>query len=858
MIDKRKSKPPVFAEMLLSRFLPAYTGKDAVGDYAEVFSAIAEEKSHFRAVLWYWSQVFKDMIMFIMSKIKQRIIMLMSYMKIAFRNLIKSKGYSFINISGLSVGFACSILMLLWVFDEVRFDTFHENSNEIYRVITNNIEAGEKVSYAITPMALGPELKSNYSEIVDFTRYTEVSGGWLLQYEDKSFLNDRLGSADPAFFNIFSFDFLEGDPLTALDQPYTMVITENMARKYFGQDEALGKVIKIHGKGFEVKGVIKNIPENSHIRFDFIFPMTFWEAAWGTDLSSWEGLHFHTYIQLNDKTDKDFLESKITNILQENVGGSTSTISMQPLERIHLYSDYKSDLTNHGSIAFVYIFAFTGSGILLIACINFINLATAKAGNRAKEIGVRKVIGAKRNEIIGQVYSETMLMVILGFAGSIVLVYTFLPLFNGIVNKNLIFNYFDFRLLIGFVIIGGITVMISGSYPAFYLSSFKPVQVLKGAYSSGASTKAGLRKFLVISQFAFSIILFTASTIIVKQVDYLINKDLGFEKDNILFFLARGEFGRNFEMVRNELLSNTDILEVSRSTPPYYKGASITDVIWPGKNSEEEIIFYQPAADYYYQQTFNPEILEGRTFSRSLTTDNQNYLINETAARLIGYDSPVGRELTVEGNKGIIIGVLKDYHNQPLQNNIVPSIVKYSSSEMYICVKISKMNTERALTFLETKWDQFVPGFPFLYQFFDDELESYYKQEQYLYKVIVNFSRIAIFLSAMGLVGLASYLTEQRTKEIGVRKVLGADVRRILTLLTQDYLTWTGIALFIGLPASWIIMNSWLQNYSYSISINSGILISSTIFAVSLVFITVVFQSMRVAFLNPVRTLRHE
>ena len=786
-----------------------------------------------------------------------------NYLKLALRKLRRQKGFSFINVTGLAVGMACCILILLWVTDELNYDRFHENADRIYRVISENHAGGKIMLAGESPSLIGPTLVEEYPEVVNFTRVQCGWTGYYLHYGEKNFMWERLCTADPSFFEIFKFTFLQGDPKTALKDRGSIVLTETLAKKAFGDEDPMGKVMKISSADFKVTGVIKDPPHNSQIQFDYAFPVINMTKFRSSKLDTWTYTQFTTYVELAEKVDAQDFSNRISGIVKKNLPESKVNVFFQPLTRGHLHSSHINNWTivypNPGNITYVYIFTLTAFCILLLACINFMNLTTARSGTRAKEIGMRKVAGAHRKELIKQFMGESTLLSFLALMMAILLVELVRPAFNVLAGKQITLdftgNQFLFLGLFGIALVTGI---ISGSYPALFLSAFQPVAVLKAAGQGSVHRGGRMRKTLVVVQFAFTIILITISVVIYSQLHFIQNKDLGYDKDNIITFASYGKYGKSFAATREELLQNPNILSLSRAFPPSGGLRETTDVDWEGKDPAAEIMIYTDMGDYDFRKTFGIEMAEGRFYSREFTTDLDNFVINETAAHLMGPGSPLGKRFRLRDKTGIIIGVVKDYHGGSLHSPIMPKVIRCSpEGGFFVCVKFAG-STSEMLSFLEQKWKKFVPGYPFRYDFVSDSISEYYNSERKIGKIFRYFTGLAIFIACLGLFGLASFTAEQRTKEIGIRKVLGAKVMGIILLLSKEFTKWVLVANLIAWPVSYYIASQWLQSFAYRIPLGWEILVLSSLAALLVALLTVSYQSLRAASANPVESLRYE
>lgn len=790
--------------------------------------------------------------------------MLVNNLKFAFRNLKRHKIYSFINIFGLAVGMACAILILLWIQDELSYDKFHEKANDIYRVVEKwRYSSGEMDYNRVTPGPLAPVLKADYPEIIHSTRFYGGFEKWQLTSDEKSYLCPG-GAVDPDFFSIFTFPFVRGNPQTAFSKPHSIVLTEDLAEKIFGDNEPLGETIQLEYRTFEVTAIIENIPRNSHLQFDFLIPCEIFSSL----KEDWTSNNCYTYVLLQKKYSHKELSEKIAGVIQKHSPTSIETLYLQPLNQIHLYA-----LEGGGLITYLYIFSAMAFFILLIACINFMNLSTARSAKRFKEVGIKKVLGSSRLQLIKQFLSESILLSFVAFACAVILVEILLPVVNSTLGIQLKMHYSGglFLSLIGIAIITGI---ISGSYPAFFLSSFNPVAVLKGHLSMipfrqrgnkkdsrGFSRRSAFRKTLVVTQFSLSIIFIVCVSVVYSQLNFIKKRDLGFNKENIVHLRMRGEFKQKYEEIKNELLKNSNILNVTATdrTPVMWSN-STDDVNWEGKKADEKIGMGVRMVDYDYLKTFQMEMAQGRFFSREFPTDaTESFIVNEAAVKVMGMKSPIGKRFSLWNRHGKIIGVIKDFHTESLREEIEPFVLLiWPDWYGRMSIKLKSDNVSSVLGFLENKIKEFVPDYPFEYQFLDDEIDSLYKTEQLTGKIIMYITLLAIFVSCLGLFGLASFTSEQRTKEIGIRKVLGASVSGIVILLSRKFTKWVVIASLIAWPIAYFAMNRWLQNFVYRTSIGWWTFLLAGGLALVITFITVSYQSIKAALGNPVDSLRYE
>ncbi|MFC2161873.1 ABC transporter permease [Acidobacteriota bacterium] len=786
--------------------------------------------------------------------------LLFNYIKISLRKIKRQKGHSIINIASLAVGLACCVLMMLWIQNENNFDRFHQNRDSIYRMIKET-RTSEKTSLeARTPYPLGDYILREIPEVKNFTRYQGVIG-WEITYGDKTFYNDDLGTADSAFFDMFSFPFVQGDPETALSDRNSIVLSESMARKYFGLDEPMGKVMTMQqGRhAFKVTGIFKDVPENSHLRFDCIIPIINFLEWWEGKPGDWNMTMFYTYVQLEPNGNTAASEPKISAVLTENMPESKASIQLQPLMDVHLKSNFEWDLDNYaqGNQSTLTIFALAALGVLLLAMINFMNLSTARSSNRAKEVGLRKVTGAHRTDIMGQFLGESVVLAFFGLILALVLAHTSLPLFNRLAGKSIVFSsLFEPQIILIMLGVTLLTGLLSGIYPSFFLSAFQPTHVLKGGVFSGGRGQVSLRKFLVVVQFALTLFLVMSTMVVDKQLKFVGNKDLGIDTHNVVTFNG---FFDQYPSARSLLLNNPNVLNVTASDPPQLEQRGIADVSWAGKNPEDKILFFPVTVDSEYLQTFRLGLAEGRFFSRDFPADSTGSLVlNETAVRVMGMTSPVGQKVMIEGRDYNVIGVVKDFHQSSLHRPIEPMIIRAPEYYHRACVRISPNNTEMTIAFIEETMKKFMPQSPLVYEFIDDRIDGFYSAERKVESILGLFTAIALFTACLGLFGLASYLAEKRTKEIGIRKILGAPVSGLIWLQTKEFSKWILLSSFFAVPTAYYATRQWLQGFAYYHNPSFVIFLVSLLATMLVALLAVGFQSIRAVRANPVDSLRYE
>ncbi|MGB6867483.1 MAG: ABC transporter permease [Candidatus Aminicenantaceae bacterium] len=785
--------------------------------------------------------------------------MIKNYIKIALRNLSRHKGYSFINIAGLAIGMTCCILILLWVQDELSFDRFHKNADSIYRVIQDINFSDHSTTWAITQGPLGPSLKEDFPEIENFTRVTGQR--FRLTHGEHSY-DEVLGMADGSIFEMFTFPLIEGDPQTALSDPHSIVLTEEMAKKYFGDEHPIGKVLKADNQyDFLVTGILEEFPLNSHFRYDFLIPFIFGRELEYT-VDNWRNSQFSTYVQVQEGIPYQEVVQKISGYLYEKPTiEKDAKLNLQPLTRIHLYSNYEFD-SSHGDITYVTIFSLIAFFILLIACINFMNLTTARSANRAREVGLRKVAGAYRRDLVRQFFGESILLAFIALIFAVGIAYLLLSVFNELAAKELSFgisgNIQALLVLLGIAILTGI---IAGSYPALFLSAFQPANVLKGTFFSGSKGSA-FRKVLVVLQFSLAILLIVCTTIVYNQMNFMRNRKLGYDKEYLVYAVLRGDMRQQFDVVREELLKNPNILAVTSSgTLPTY-GYNFSNSLWrwEGQDPDEEILMRASFIDYNYFETFGMEIIEGRSYSKEFSTDpTEALIVNEEAVKVMGMDSPVGKRLGIGDNQAKIIGVVKNYHFRSMKQEIEPLILILNPSNCWaLFARLSSEDVSKTIGHMENVWGKFAPGYPFNYRFMDEAIDNLYRAEQQIGTLFRYFSILAILISCLGLFGLASFMAEQRTKEIGIRKVLGATVTNVLLLLSKEFVKWVLIANIIAWPVAYYAMNKWLQGYAYRINIALWSFVLAAVLALAIALFTVSYQAVRAATANPADALKYE
>ncbi len=795
--------------------------------------------------------------------------MLKNYFKIAFRNIRRHKGYSFINIAGLAIGMACTILILLWIQDELAYDRFHEKGDNIYRVIVED-EQGQQFA-GTCPIPLGPQAKQTYPEVLDSTRFCNGFQKFLVEI-DQTVYSEEIGIVDPPFLTMFSFPLLRGDLRTALEDPNSVIMTEKIARKYFGPEEPMGKIIRILSSrkqwvSFTVTGILENIPRHSHLQFQIFLSFQALDEMvwWVRDFEKWSDWSYFTYFLTKPGISIPDLNRKITDLVRQNDKGNdlTSKFFLQPLSKVHLHSHFKYDLVGHGDIRTIYIFAIVAAFILLIACANFMNLSTARFSIRSREVGLRKTIGAHRSQLIKQFLGESLFFAQIALLMALILIKLLLPLFNQLTGKPLHLNLSDQSFLFSLAAVVFCTGMLAGSYPALFLSAFRPADVLKGA-SRALWKGIFIRKFLVIFQFSLSIITIICTTIVYNQLTFVRNKKLGFDKDNVIQMLLSGTIYANYDVVRNELLSNPRISAVSASDQPLtqiYRAS--TGARLEGEEVCKHTSINFLTVDFQFLDMFEMRLSQGRPFSTEFPTDaDQAVIINQTLAEILGGEGLVGKKLYnySEGRTRRIVGIAENFHFESLHSQVKPlMIVPQSSSDYkFMYVKIRPGTASSSIKFLKDTWKKYGSGNPFEYHFLDQTIDQLYTSEKRMGKIFFYFAFLAIFISCLGLFGLASFTAEQRTKEIGIRRVLGASAGNIIYTLTFSFSKWVLAANAIAWPVAYFAMHKWLQNFAFKTDIGLWVFVLSTATSLAIALMTVGYQSIKAALINPADSLRHE
>ena len=805
---------------------------------------------------------------------------------IAYRNLIRKKGYSFINIAGLAVGIASSVMILLFVQDELSYDRHHEKADNIYRVALRASMQGNRFNAPITSAPLAETVIRDYPEVINAVRFFNFDAAPVIRYGDRSFVERGFVWADSTVFDVFTFPVVKGETASALNRPNTLVLTESAARKYFGDKDPLGKTLEIGNDRlpFEVTAVIEDLPHNLHFSFDVMASFV------STDHHAnefWFSNNYYTYLLLDENADPSDLEAKFPEMLEKYMGpqiemflggtlqefyesGEEWGYYLQPITSIHLHSDLQYEIQANGSMTTVIIFSIIALIILVIACINFMNLSTARSAGRAREIGLKKVVGSSRSQLISQFLGESVFLSFISLFFSLVLVEIFTPAFNNLAGKELEVHYFSTWYTIPALLFVGVFVgLLSGSYPAFFLASFKPAAVLKGKFHSGLKS-ASLRSTLVVFQFVITIALFISTFTVYRQMNYIRSKDLGMNPENVIVIHRAGAIpSHQRETFCQMLESHSNILTTSRAHAIPGTSFSGTAFRPEGVPASSHYIVSNAWVDMNYADVLELELVDGRFFSRDYTSDTLAIVLNETAVRYLGLNEPViGKRVYQTASGGTpeapedvgynVIGVVRDFNFESLHQTINPVILSPGEWGGYIIAKVQPEEIAGTIEAVNEKWKEFVDDQPFEYSFLQDDLQSAYRDEKQAGMIFSIFSILAIFIACLGLLGLASFTTEQRTKEIGIRKAMGASAGSVMILLSKELNRLVLISTIVAWPIAWYFMKNWLDNFAFRTDIGFGVFISASLLTYVIALSTVSFQAYRAARLNPVDTLREE
>ncbi len=853
-MNKQKQRPPKIAEGLLKLLANRRAQSAIIGDLEEEYTALTESRGKTYALLWYWKTIILSLPSFIKNNVSWSLTMFINYLKITLRNLLRNKLSSTINILGLAVGMACFILIALWVQDELSYDKFHTNKDELYLLTITH--PNDIVDYNV-PYALAPVLASEYPEILEYTRiyeldtmtcsfkYQRQNGQQVKFYEDSVIL------VDPCFFSMFSFPLVEGDPTTALENPNSLILREEIAKKYFGEDDPIGKKLTFNNReDLIVTGVVQ-VSSNSHIQFDFLAPLE-------DDLATNWNWKDQSFVLMDKNVRLDDFRDKIVGAFNthypHNFSG-TLKVDIMPMTKVHL---------SFGRMTYVYIFSVIAMFILFIACINYMNLTTASSSNRAKEVGLRKVVGAKRIHLIFQFLGESIFMSLFSLVLSLLLVRMALLVLNTLTSKQLTFFPTQiptlYIFLFGLVLFVGI---VSGSYPALYLTRILPVDTLRASFHF-KNNRSLFRVVSVVGQFTISVLLIVCTAVVFKQLNYVQNRPLGINTNSVLKLPFNTDLKRRYPIFRNELLQNPNILVVSAGQAvPYNEDYKTQGVEWDAKDPDLVPLIRYSITDADFIELFEIQILEGRSFDRANISDRKNFVINQAAVKYMGMESPIGQRLKFWGQEGQIIGVIKDFHHVSLHREILPHYFtinpRFSANALkYIFVKINSVNIPDTMKYIQETLVKNAPNYPVEYDFLDQGIGALYQSEQKLGKIFTYFAVLAIFISCLGIFGLSAFSAEQRTKEIGIRKILGSSASGITFLLSKEFSRWILLANIFAWPIAFYTMHKWLENFAYRTAINVVLFLLAGGLSLVIAALPVGYQALKAATSNPVDALRYE
>ncbi len=868
---KRVERAPLIPNVLLKLLLRGEDFYEFSDDIDEVYQQMIVSGPKFKAKAWYWFRVIESVPSFIIDKIYWRSIMIKNYLKIALRNFQRHKGYSFINIAGFAIGMACCLLILLYVRHELSYDRYHKDVERVCRIVQDiRTQTANRVFVPVSPM-VAPTLKSDYPQVEYAARAFTFSGSQLVRKKDTFFYEGRFIYADQELFDVLTFQFIQGNQQGALTRPNTLVVSQRMAIKYFGNANPLGETLEINQREYEITGVVTDCPENTHLKYDLIASLETlkdWQ-----EMSNWYSTMFYTYLKLRPDVNVQEFSQQISRLADKYVGeqlkswGSTYHYFLQPLSSIHLHSHLRYETEPPGNPVYITIFSFVGLFILIIACLNFMNLSTARAANRAKEVGLRKVVGAQKLQLIGQFLGESLLVAFLSLGLGMVIAKFAIPLLNDLTGISLSFDALLSPVVL-FSLIGGAVLvgMTAGLYPAFVLSAFRPAVTLKGVQRAGSCGLA-LRTVLVVVQFAISVMLIIGTLTMYKQFNFMKNQYLGFEKEQKLILPLRGgiDIQENFASIKDMFSKHASITGVTVSSTVPGRGVSNFAIKLVGEEDDKN----QSMFHMYFDDDFIPEygidMVAGRAFQKDMKTDFMGaFLINEAAVKAFGWTNPeeaLGKRLLTGhgGRVNPIIGVTKNFHYRGLQSEVEPLVMEFlpwTFRCITLSIDISDLN--ETLAFVKSQWKTLWPSHPFEHFFLDTDFDRQYRADEQIGNVFGIFTFLGLFIACLGLLGLASFTAESRTKEIGIRKVLGASVGGIVLMLSKQFTKWVLLANCIAWPVAYYFMDKWLKNFAFRIDIGIWTFVLSGFFVLLVAILTVSYQSIKAAAANPVDSLMYE
>ncbi|QMW05504.1 ABC transporter permease [Spirosoma foliorum] len=876
--------PPHLADRLLNWFCAPHLREEVLGDLHERYELWVVREGETQARRRYWREVLAYVRPAIIKRQTNQYPnpsmtdMFRNYVTIAWRSLLTNKAFSLINIFGLAIGLSCFMLIAVFVYTELTYDTYSKNASNIYRLNISVMGNGNAEIYPNVDSGVGEGIKHEFPEVTSSTRLLPASD--YIQYKDNQFKEQHLAFADPNFLQLFSIPLIEGNSADALVAPASIVLSKEFAAKYFGHEDPIGKSIAVGAQrtAYKVTGIFDKIPDNSHFHYDAFLSLSTRHIINPT----WSNVGFYTYLELSDKVDPKKLEAKFPQLVakyvvpevQRDMGISlaeaqksvdTFRFLLQPLTDIHLYSNSKYELEPNGDIKYVYIFSALGLFILLLACVNFTNLSTAQAAKRAREVGVRKVMGSVKTQIISQFLTESVLLTFFAMVVAYLLIILFLPYFNQIANRNIGFSFFlNYQAVLTLFIVSFLSGILAGIYPAFFLSSFSIIKTLKGTLLAKSPQKKSLHSGLIVFQFSISTILLIATIVVYKQLQYMQTKKLGYDKDQLVALPDTRLLANNQVAFKDQLLQNSRVLAATNSR--FFPGGEMMDgtQVYPKNETANgaEIHMNIFHVDYDYIRTLGIQLLRGRNFSKDFPTDSTSgVIINESAVRELGWNhvNPIGRSMVRSGQQEYkVIGVVKDFNYVSVKQKVAPLMMMMGRNFGGIVIKIKTTDVNGFLSDLKNQWDAFNPNGPLEYRFLDDQFASFYANEKRTQQLFSVFALLAVVIASLGLFALSAFVIERRTKEIGVRKVMGASVPSITQLLIKDFIKLVLIAILLACPLAWYAMNQWLQDFAYKIEVEWWMLGLAGLFAIGIALLTVSFQSVKAALMDPVKSLRSE
>lgn len=789
--------------------------------------------------------------------------MLRNLFKTAIRHIRKHIGYSLLNVLGLTLGISSALFLVIYISDEISYDRFHKNADRIYRVSSKITETDDQFTWNVAQIPMGPQVVQDYPEVQSFTRFINMPRA-LYKYEDKEFVEEKFFYADSTVFDIFTYKILKGDVDPAIRDPKKIVLTETVASRYFGNSDPIGKTLTEGNNTYEVTGVIEDVPFNSHFRFDAL-------AARNNlpkQLGNWGNFGVFTYLLLPRNLDIKAFETKIQDMYDAHMKSIFGPINikieyiLEPITRIHLFSTNPNEPEPTGSITYVYVFGIVAVFLVLIAAMNYMNLATARSARRAREVGLRKVVGSRRSFLVMQFLSESVFLTIISLIISIILLVILLPKFNLLAGKS-----FDLEILYSPVILISVAAVIifagifGGSYPAFFLSRFRPVTVLKGEIIQGTAGRL-LRKILVVIQFTVSVLMIVSTLVVFKQLNYLKTMDQGFDQENVITLQLNRGMVLRYPLLKQELLENNEIKYVTSTSTPMGEGSGklVFNVETDQGMAQRGINF--TVVDHDFIDALGIKIVNGRDFQQDMPSDTLNgVVVNETFVKRMGWSEPIGKKIEAGDENTLrarVIGVMADYHQTGMYNEIESLLLAYRERNNIIYVKLSGRNTQETLGYIESKWKEVFPDQPYSYSFLSERFNRQFEADEKRGLIFTMFTILAILVASLGLFGLASYMVEQRTKEIGIRKVFGADEGVIIRLISKDFLMLIAISIIIAIPAAYYFMNNWLENYVYRTKIGLPLLSAAALLTIVITFMTISYKAYQASVMNPASSIRTE